>query len=393
MPSSVTVLDFTSDVNNEELARLVKVFDFPQFVKRANMEDLRRPPNGAKSTFADPRTERFSCHSAASTWLNGLYFQVKKAEYHPKDRGRIQQRLERMADYFGIRPAFDRMVKQAGDLQKEAELPDSAYAYVWVGDDGRKERHLRLASSMEVKAAAEWLHRYQDRLPYSDRHTVALKIMEKAAQFGAGLGPGLTDFIEKQAGCGVCDPSEVWEQIMHRSRLSKTAMHREQIAKLAELVRNKPRMALQPDQLVKLAVTMDVIDRALGIREYGDIIRRPEDVIFKVTFTKAASDRQEMCALTSGNVYSKDQFEKLSRDDVESLFGSDFASEVSKGTEIDGEKMAELAHTLPRPDAELLDRLMAECGLHPQMQKAASAGHGLSNEELEALAAAYEVPV
>ena len=390
--SSVTVQDFTSDVNNEELARLVKVFDFPTFVKQANIEDLKRPPRGAVSTFADPRNSRFSCHSAAATWLNGLYFQVKKAEYHPKDRGRIEQRLTKMADFFKIRGAYDTMVKQAEDLQKEAELPDSAYAYVWVGDNGAKERHLRMISAMEVKAAAEWLHKYRDRLPYADRNTVALKIMEKVAQYGAGLGPDLMDFVEKQAGYGVCDPSEVYEMIMQRSRLSKNEAHREQIIKLAAAVKDKPRIALQPEQLVKLASTLDMVDRVLGIQEYGDILQRPEDVIFKVTLTKAASDRAELCPLTTGNVYAKEQFEKLSREDVESLFGQDFTSEVSRGTEIDGEKMAEMAHTLPRPDAELLDRLMAECGLHPQIEKAASHGHGLSNADLEKLAADYEVP-
>lgn len=390
--SSVTVQDFASDANNEELARLVKLFDFPTFVKRANIDNLKRPPHGAVSSFADPRHKMFSCHSAPATWINGLYFQVKKAEYHPKDRSRIEQRFERMADYFKIRSAYDAMVKQAGDLQKEAELPDSAYAYVWVGGDGRKERHLRMISSMEVKAAAEWLHQYRDRLPYHDRNTVATKIMEKAAQYGAGLGDELTDYIEKQAGCGVCDPEEVYEMIMQRAKLSKNAAHREQIVKLAHTVKDKPRASLQPDQLVKLAVTMDMVDRALAIHEYGDILRRPEDVIFKVTFTKAAADRAELCPLTTGNIYSKEQFEKLSREDVESLFGADFATEVSRGTEVDGEKMAEMAHTLPRPDAELLDRLMAECGLHPQIEKAASCGHGLSNDDLERLAAAYELP-
>jgi hypothetical protein len=394
MPSSVTtnVLDFTSDVNNEELARLVRVYDFPGFVKSANMEDLKRPPAGAVSQFGDPRHRLYSCHSAPATWIEALYFLEKKAEFHPKDQARIQQRIEGFVNYFKIKPHYDRLVKQAFDLHREVELPDSSYAYVWVADDGRKERHLPLRSGMEVKAAAEWLHDYRDRLPYHDRNTVAIKIMEKAAHFGALIGEELNDFIEKQAGCGVCDPEEVFEQLMHRARLTKVAAHKQGIIKLAQIVRDKPRIALQPEGLVKLAVTMDTIDRALNVHEYGDILQRPEDVIFKVTFSKAASDRAELCALTTGNVYSKDQFEKLSRDDVEALMGEDFAREVSSGLSVSGEKMAEIAHTLPRPDAELLDKLMAEVGAPPQMTKAASCGHGLTNEQLEALAAAYEIP-
>lgn len=392
MPSSLTVLDPVSDVNHEELARLVKLYDFPTFVKKADLANTMRPGNVGTGAFADPRFKRYPCHSAAATWLSGLYFQEKRAEYHPKDQARIEQRLDRMVDYFKIRPSYETMVKQAKDLHKEAELPDSAYAYVWAGDDGRTERHLPLRSTMEVKVAAEWLSKYRDRLPFSDRNTVATKILEKAAHFGASLGPQLTDFIEKQAGHGVCDPDEVYQAIIQRARLATTPSHREGIVKLAQTVKGKPRIALQPQAMIKLAETLDITDRALGIREYGEILQRPEDVIFKITFTKVASDRAELCALTTGNVYSKDQFEKLSRDDVEGLFGIDFAHEVCTGLDVDGEKMAAVAHTLPRPDAELLDQLMAETGMQPQMAKSASAGFGLTNAQLEQLAAAYTVP-
>jgi hypothetical protein len=251
-----------------------------------------------------------------------------------------------------------------------------------------------MRSGQETKAAAEWLYRYQDRLPYHDRHVIARKVLEKAAQYGAGIDALHTEFLEKQAGMGVCDPKEVHEMIMQRAKLAKNAEHREQIEKLAATVKDKPRAALQPDQLVKLAVTMDMVDQSLGLKwnDYGDILRKPEDVIFSATFTKLASDHAELCPLTSGTVYAKGQFEKLSRENVEALFGTDFVREVSDGLAINGEKMASVAAALPLPDAELLDRLMEDSKLLPQMQKAASAGHGLSNAQLEALAAAYELP-
>jgi len=395
MPSqSVAVLDPPSDANREELARLVKVYDFPPFVKRADLQATMQPDRIAVTTYADPRHRRYPCHSAAATWLSGLYFEEKRAEYHPKDQERISQRLRHYADYFGIMPHYERMVKAAAEMHKEADLPDSSYAYVWVDGDGKKERHLPLRSAMEVKAAAEWLHKYQDRLPYHDRNTCAVKILEKAAEFGAGIESRLTDYLEKQAGMGVCDPVEVYTMIMQRAKLTKSAAYREQIEKLAATVKDKPRVAFAPEQMVKLAVTMDTVDRALNLDgRYGNIIKRPEDVIFKATFTKLAADRAELCALTTGNVYSKEQLAKVSADDLEALFGTDFLNEVRLGGDIvDTEKFAEVAHTLPRPDAELLDKLMAETGLTPTMQKAASVTHGLSNEELEQLAAAYETP-
>jgi hypothetical protein len=246
MPSpSVNILDPASDTNREELARLVKVYDVPDFVKKADLNQTMFPSKVAVTTYADPVNKKFACHSAAATWLSGLYFHEKKAEYHPKERDRIEQRLNQFADYFKIRRSYDSMCKQAADLHADTELPDSSYAYVWVGRDGAKERHLPMRSAAEVKAAADWLEQYQDRLPFQDRNTVATKVLEKAAAYGALIEN--TEFLEKQAGQGVCDPDEVHAMIMQRARLTKSASHREQIEALAETVKSQPRMALAPD--------------------------------------------------------------------------------------------------------------------------------------------------
>ena len=174
-----------------------------------------------------------------------------------------------------------------------------------------------------------------------------------------------------------------------RSKLAKKAEHREAIIKLAETVRNTPRVALQPNELVKLATTVDLIDYAIGLKgKYTDLLPRPEDVIFKVTYTKAASDHGKLCTLQTGSVYDKSQLAKLAREDVVDLFGNDFANEVCTGFEIDPEKIAEVANTLPRPDAELLEHLLAEAGQRPQLAKSASCDP-IDTETLEALAAAY----
>jgi hypothetical protein len=390
MPSpSIAVLDPASDSNHEELARLTKLYTFPGFVKKADIDLTMNPKNIAVTAYADPVGKKFPCHTAAATWLSGLYFQEKQAEYHPKDRTQIEKRLQQSVEYFKINGDYTTMCKQAEDLQKTAELPDSAYAYVWVDENGSKEKHLPMRSAMETKAAADWLEEHKEKLPFHDRNTIANKVLEKAAQFGAGISN--TDFLERQAGQGVCDPTEVVKMIRQRSSFCKTAEHKEAIELLAKSVETQPRAALQDNRMIKLAVTMDLTDKALRIQDgYGDILQRPEDVIFKATFTKSASDVAELCALTTGNVYSKEQFEKLSRDNVEALFGTDFADEVSSGLKVDGEKMAELAHTLPRPDAELLEGLMADANLRPQMSKAASDGHQFSNEQLEELVAAFE---
>jgi hypothetical protein len=47
-----------------------------------------------------------------------------------------------------------------------------------------------------------------------------------------------------------------------------------------------------------------------------------------------------------------------------------------------------VAHTLPRPDAELLEHLLSEVGQRPQLSKAADF-NPIDEKTLEAIAAAY----
>ena len=165
---------------------------------------------------------------------------------------------------------------------------------------------------------------------------------------------------------------------------------REQLHKMASVVATQPRQALVPDMLVKLAETVDTVDRGMGLYgKYTAKIPRPEDVIFEATFTKAASEMAEVVPMTSGKTYAKSELAKLALDDVRSLFGNDFADEVRVGLKVDPEKLAELASTLPRPEAGLFDRLMADCGLNPAMAKAASVGQGFSHADFAAMAKAY----
>jgi hypothetical protein len=385
-------MDHIADKNGEELVRLSTLHEFPDFVKSANMDQTLTPANLAITTYADPVNKRFPCHNAASTWLSNLFFAEKRASFHPAEVSRVQDRLDHYNQYWRIAGDVANMRSRVQTLHKEAgeELPDESYAWVWRDDEtGHKDRRLPLRNAVEVKLAGEWLHKYCDSVPFQDRNVIAKKILIKASSFGASLGEH-GEFLEKQAGRGVCDPAEVASMLQDRARLAKRADHKEQILKLAASVKNSPRLALGPDMLIKLACTVDMIDRGLGIvREYSQKIPRPEDVIFKATFTKAAGEIDAHCAMTSGTVYDKGSLSKLALDDLGSLFGTDFVKEVSTGLDLDVEKLAEVAHTLPRPEAELFDNLCQECGIAPAMSKGASDPVGLSPGDLARLTAGY----
>lgn len=406
MPS---MMDHIADVSKNggvELVRLSKLYPFPDFVKTASQESsLSVPPGTPVSACADPGNKQFWCHTKAACWLSHLFYQEKKAEFHPKNRAQIEKRLDSYAAFHGIKAACDRIKARWAELHKtaEAQLPDSVYAYVWTGENGVKDRHLPLRTRMEVKAAAEYVHTYRDNFPLSVRRTMCQKILEKAASMGASVG-GHTEFLERQVGRGVCDPADIVEMIEKRAMLVPPSAGvtydedgkpqeglRKHFQKMAASVKATPRVFLQPETLIKMAETLDQLDRSLGLTaRYGKDLERPEDVIFKSTFGKVASDLAQHVATTSGKLYEKAALTKIALADVEELFGTDFADRIKTPLgAIDAEKMAEEVSTLPRPDAQLLDGLLSDHGITPIMHKAAASKQGFSNAQMEQIAASY----
>lgn len=406
MPSG---LDHIADAaaGGLEIFRLSQLHKFPDFVKKGKAdESLVVPSSVGVACYADEDNRQFPCHTKASAFLSYLFYTEKQAEFHPKERAKIVAALEKWAKVWNIgRECKAVAEKHAADLAA-ATLPDSDYAYVWAGQDGRRDRQYPLRSAAEVKAAAEWLHQYRDHFAYDDRRVIATRVLEKAAEFGAAIGEHV-DFLERQAGRGVCDPAAVVALIEKRARFvpghvgvtadasgNPTGGLRNHFLKMAATVREAGRLALQPDMLVKLASTLCALDRQLGLTaKYAEGLERPEDVIFSVTFTKAAADVAAHVPTTSGNVYEKAAFRKLALADVRALFGDEFAGMVGTPLgEVDVEKMAEQVPTLPRPDAQLLENLLSESGIAPVMRKSASAPQGLGSDLMAKIAASY-VPV
>lgn len=384
-------VDQVADTNRVELHRLAKLYPFPDFVKAASMDQTFNPGAVAHTVYADQIHRQFPCHTAASTWVSQIFFQEKQAEFEPRLATRIQSRLDHYIKYWGIKAATDAAQKQWTKLHKfaDSQLPDSDFGFVWSDGLDNKQRQLRMKNAMEVKTAAEWLQTYRDRLPWNQRHVIATKILEKAAHYGASLGKA-ERFIAQQAGHGVCKPKAVADMLLGRAKLAKFDVHKQEIIKLATIVRDEPQFSLAPDRLVKLAETVDNIDRSIGlVGRYTDMIPRPEDVIFSATYKEVQAGYDDSCAMISGTVYDQEDFKKVALSEVQAIFGSDIANAVNSGMQVDPVKMADVAATLPLPDAELFDSLMAEAGVAPIQVKQASVSHGLSPELMASASATY----
>jgi len=380
------VLDPINDKNKSGLFKVAEAFELPDFVKTANMDATLHPVNIAKTAFADfPSSLRYPCHTAAATWMSTAYFQLKKASFNTAEQKRIKDNLQKAAAYFGIRPACDKVLSHEVYVEKMA---DSDYAYVYQSDTGDVERHFPITNAEEIKVAADWLEENQQHFIFEDRCIVAEKILRKAASVGVRLGDELASKLEKQAGYGLPDLTLVQLALSNRALLTRDSKHRASIEKLAEEIKEKPELFLSRETSLKLASAIDQLDHAIGLNgKYTALIPSPEDIVFTVSLVKAAAACGDMCELQTGNVYEKDQLAKLARQDLVEIFGDDFAKEACVGLAVDPEKLATIAHTLPKPDAELLEKLLKEAGQSPARFKVASSP--LDEMDLDSIAASY----
>lgn len=387
------VLDQVDDRNHQDLHQFSRVYSLPEYVKQASTsQTCEVQPDLPSTAFADMSRRKFPCHTKAACYISTMFFLEKRGGLHPNTVAQVAQRLQKFANHWGIqKDVSDLMVKHSQHHTTSLDsLPDSSFALVWAGDDGSKERRYPLRNSMEVKVAATWFDQYRDRFIFADRQRMAEKILEKAAEFGAGLSEDLDDMLEKQAGHGVYDPVEAAQMIRDRSKIiTASAEVKEGFVKLAQQVETNPLLAEDLTTTANLAATIDQLDRTFGlVGKYSAKIPRPEDVLFKGTLKTARAWVKNACVTLTGAIYEKSQFAKLSVAHIHDLLGDDIARAVTSGIRVDPEKMAEVASTLPLGDAVVLDRIMASIGQAPAPKSAAA--RGMTTEERQKQAQQYQ---
>jgi hypothetical protein len=389
---STIPLDHTQDISGRETHRLTTLFSPPDFVKQASADQTMPTADMPRHLYADPFNKLYPCHNAAATWMSAIYFADKSAQFDEKSAAAIQTRIHDAARYFGILgqvTAAAEKVAAAGvtDLN---QLPDSEFAIVWVGENGSKERHWPLRNETEVKFAAAHFSRYRDDFVFADRHTIAARILEKAAAYDADVSDHVHE-LSLSAGHGACAAKVAADMLRSRASLVRRQDQAAagELFKLADVVEENPDYARRPETRLKLAAAVDELDREHRLyRLYDDGgLERPEEVLFAVT-EKAARDFMAANVETvTGNVYALTDLEKLAVEDVRNWLGDEFADAVSAGgVFMDREKLAAIVPTLDRGMASTLDRLMQEKKIAAVVQTKAASSL-LSLEDLHALAA------
>jgi hypothetical protein len=390
--------DQSRDLGGQDTHKVLTLFAAPDFVKKATLEQrcgsAALPPAG----YADPVHKLYPCHTPAATWLSTAFFLHKQAEL--PNAVAVSQRLDETAAYFGISGEVKQLRESFTKVSQhdEAGLPDELFALVVEYDDSRKERRYPMRNAAETKTAADYLHRFRREFSYTDRQQIATKILTKAAEYGASLGER-RDELERTAGRGIGSTEDTIDMLMTRSRLLRA--HNEgrepalELQKMAEVIQQHPDQFRQFDKLSELAAAVDEVDRHFKFPgRYGQgVLDFPEDTLFAINEKLAADLSAELISTVSGSVYKRADLEAVPLNSYREAFGDDFIDAVSvAGVSIDGQKLAEVVATLPRPDAEQLDMLMSSVGRGPFGKQAAAGFSKMDTPQVQQATAAYVPP-
>lgn len=359
-------LDYGQDVSGRETHRLVSLFPQPDFVKNASQDRLRGYAALPRHMYADQKNKLYPCHTAPATWMSALFFSDKRASFSEKAAAEIAGRIRSAANYFGISSLVAELESAVEKTAAAgaAGLSDEDFAVVWRDENGNVERHWPLRNAAEVKFAAEHFKKYRDDFVFNDRHAIATRILEKAAQYETNVSDA-SSALELAAGYGMCAAKTASDMLRDRAKLvyRHSADLAAELVKLADVVDSNPEKSRTQETRLKIAAAVDECDRSAKLYRLYDAggLARPEEVLFAVTEKVANDFLRQNVETTTGNVYALEDLEKLAVDDVREWLGDDFADAVSAGgVYMDRDKLAAIIPTLDRGMAAMLDRLMLE---------------------------------
>ena len=362
------MIDQSNDGAGVGLHNMTKLYDVPEFVKSASAAAItgqgsELPPN----VYGDTRNLKFPCHSSPATYVSMAYF-LDQQETFGKIASTIKDRILKAADYFGIRPELDSLIEKHASMQKHSEedLADDDFAIVVKFETGRKTSSYPIRNAEEVKAAADWMSKYANDLNFSDRKTIADKILTKAAEYGVRLD-NETD-INKFAANGLVSKTKVASMLFDRAKALKTLKKDPEVqlmlAKTAQHILNND----SPGLMDKAASIISSVDTEYKIKSLGSV-----NDLYSITVKEANAIANDHVQLTNGSVYKKAELENIKLDEIKDVFGSEFADRVSSGgLFVDSEKLAEELMTLPRGDASLFDTLVGSLGVKTAYKQASS---------------------
>lgn len=387
--TSESIFDHTQDLTGTEKHRLTQICPAPEFVKSASHDQLCGNPETLEAHLYANATDRvYPCHTKAATWMSALFFGDKCDQLSQTKAAQAKQRIWKAAGYWGIQPmvqdAWDKVAaaKQAG----VHNLTDDDFALVWE-QGGKKERHYPLRNAAEVKQASNWFNEHHAQFNFDDKHMMATRILEKAAAYNAAVENA--ELLQRCAGRGYCPKADAVAAWTKRSELVANTKpdYAMQARKMADSINASNMEIHEQGRRIKLASVMSQYDHVTGLRRlYSEDggLERPEDVLFKVTEKVAREFVSDHVQTINGAIYEKAALSNLDIEQIQKWMGDDIA-DACGGVLLDTEKLAELLPTLPRPDADMFERMAEAANVPVSFKEKSASAAGFHAEHADAL--------
>jgi hypothetical protein len=315
-----------------ELHRWLQIMGRPSYVKAAS-EQPHRSGND------------YPTQSREATYLSWCRAVGEGAPTH------ITTKLAEMGRFWGISNDLERAETNWKVANEVRPLRDDEFALCQTYKGARIRKFAAYDAPSTVKAA-EAFYDHRTKYPYSWRKEAATRLLRKAAETKAMLPEYLVGYLHKAAGLGY-PTSESIEKVMV-GRFNHTGPKHEEItAKLAsvlELIADNPSLRYN-DELVKSAMqVLDQFDHETGVADKYHKVAMPEELIgmTEPELQKMAAEQEGVVTLVNGAEV------KLADLNPELLGAVD--PSLAKLSQAE---LADTLPTLPRPDSDLLVRLLA----------------------------------
>lgn len=316
-----------------ELHRVLSIMGRPAYVKTA-----------AEQPHLD--TAGYSIASREATYLSWCQALTKSAS------AAELRRLEDAGRFWGISADLQTAQLKWAEANQTTEPTDADYVLVQE-HRGQKVRKFAAYDAASTVKAAEAFYDHRIKYPFTWRKEAATKVLQKAAEFKAELPEYINNYMHKAAGLGF--PTSESVEAALTGRLNKLSSKHDAVGvKLAEvlgMIADNSSLRFN-DELVKTALSiMDQFDTESGVnRYYGKGVPLPEEMIglTEPQLQKMSAERPKYVKLVNG--------EQVKIADLDSALLAAVDPELTK---LSAEELEATLPTLPKPDADLLVRLMA----------------------------------
>ena len=337
-------IDQQTDYSGRELYSYLSGVDLPEYVKEADIENVKLAGEVEKTAYADPLHYLFPVNSKARVYVSNAFLSNKKAAlvelWNQEHVDKIVANIEKAAEAYGILDD----IRAYNTISEKRATEDYKDNSIVLDVQGNTIDLFTIKTAADLTKEANRFITNLDNYPYEWRRGISEQFVKAAENLGIDELP---DLVVKYAGQYFPDIANVKSELERRmSKLSnETAIERYQ-----ELIKQANDAIESVEDVFNLAEFCYFTEKNAGLYDKPAIARLlgdPVDRMFTLSFEKVAElfDIVEM----GGEKFAAADLAKISSDVYEQAFGFKISSKEAE--------FKDIAPTLPRSDVALFKEL------------------------------------